>query len=58
MFVQERRNGIVEMVNRNGRIRVKNLSEQFNATEDCIRKDLAVLEDEGLLSRVYGGAAG
>jgi DeoR family glycerol-3-phosphate regulon repressor len=56
MFVQERRNGIVEMVNRNGRIRVKNLSEQFNVTEDCIRKDLAVLEDEGLLSRVYGGA--
>jgi DeoR family glycerol-3-phosphate regulon repressor len=56
MFVQERRNNIVEMVNHNGHVRVKDLSERFNVTEDCIRKDLAILEDEGLLSRLYGGA--
>jgi DeoR family glycerol-3-phosphate regulon repressor len=56
MFAQERRNSIVEMVNRNGQVRVKNLSEQFKVTEDCIRKDLAILEEEGLVSRLYGGA--
>jgi DeoR family glycerol-3-phosphate regulon repressor len=55
-FAQERRNSIVEMVNRNGQVRVKDLSEKFKVTEDCIRKDLAILEGDGLLSRLYGGA--
>jgi DeoR family glycerol-3-phosphate regulon repressor len=55
-FAQERRNIIVAMVNRNGQVRVKDLSEQFKVTEDCIRKDLAILENEALLSRLYGGA--
>ncbi|MDR2053253.1 MAG: DeoR family transcriptional regulator, partial [Treponema sp.] len=56
MFAQERRNSIVEMVNRSGQVRVKDLSERFNVTEDCIRKDLAILEEKGLVSRLYGGA--
>ncbi|MDR2741294.1 MAG: DeoR/GlpR family DNA-binding transcription regulator [Treponema sp.] len=55
-FAQDRRNNIVEMVNRNGQVRVKDLSEKFKVTEDCIRKDLAILEGDGLLSRLYGGA--
>jgi DeoR family glycerol-3-phosphate regulon repressor len=55
-FAQDRRNIIVEMVNRTGQVRVKDLSEQFKVTEDCIRKDLAILEEEALLSRLYGGA--
>jgi DeoR family glycerol-3-phosphate regulon repressor len=57
MFARERRNSIVEIVNRTGQVRVKDLSEQYLVTEDCIRKDLAILEREGLLSRLYGGAA-
>jgi DeoR family glycerol-3-phosphate regulon repressor len=56
MFAHERRNSITEMVNRTGQVRVKDLSEQFGVTEDCIRKDLAMLEEKGLLSRLYGGA--
>ncbi|MDR2485093.1 MAG: DeoR/GlpR family DNA-binding transcription regulator [Treponema sp.] len=56
MFAQERRDSIVEMINRNGQVRVKNLSERFSVTEDCIRKDLGMLEREGRLSRLYGGA--
>jgi DeoR family glycerol-3-phosphate regulon repressor len=55
-FAQERRNLIVAMINRNGQVRVKDLSEQFKVTEDCIRKDLAILEEEAQLSRLYGGA--
>ncbi|MDF9824216.1 DeoR/GlpR family transcriptional regulator of sugar metabolism [Breznakia sp. PF5-3] len=56
MFVEERHQYIVEMVNLNGNVRVKELSEKFNVTEDCIRKDLAVLEKKGFLKRAYGGA--
>ena len=56
MFARERRDSIVEMINRNGQVRVKHLSERFNVTEDCIRKDLGMPEREGRLSRCYGGA--
>lgn len=56
MFVQERQNEIVKKVNRDGSVRVKDLSECFQVTEDCIRKDLTLLEKQGLLKKAYGGA--
>ncbi|MDR1389984.1 MAG: DeoR/GlpR family DNA-binding transcription regulator [Treponema sp.] len=56
MFAEKRRENIVELVNNRGQVRVKDLSVQFSVTEDCIRKDLAILEQQGLLSRLYGGA--
>ena len=39
-----------------GKVRVKDLSEKFQVTEDCIRKDLKILENAGRLKRTYGGA--
>lgn len=56
MFVEERQNAIVSILNTHGKVKVKDLSEQFQVTEDCIRKDLAVLEKRGVLRRAYGGA--
>ena len=56
MFAEERQNEIVKLVNRNGSVRVKDLSEQFQVTEDSIRKDLTLLEKKGLLRKMYGGA--
>lgn len=56
MFAQERRNGILEVLHQDGTVLVKDLSERFAVTEDCIRKDLAYLENQGYLSRTYGGA--
>jgi DeoR family glycerol-3-phosphate regulon repressor len=56
MFVQERRDKIVELVNQQGHVRVKDLSEQFGVTEDLIRKDLVILDRDGRLNRAYGGA--
>lgn len=56
MFAEERQNEIVNLVNRNGSVRVKDLSEQFQVTEDSIRKDLTLLEKKGLLRKMYGGA--
>ena len=46
MLARERQNTIVEIVNREGSVRVKNLSKKFGVTEDSIRKDLAHLEKD------------
>ena len=56
MFVEERHQLILSTLNNEGKIKVKELSNKFNLTEDAIRKDLAILEKKGLLKRVYGGA--
>lgn len=56
MFVEERQGIILELLEENGKVKVKELSERFEVTEDCIRKDLASMEKRGLLQRAYGGA--
>ncbi len=53
---EQRRNKIVEMLNENGEVKVNALSKMFGISEVTIRFDLEALENEGLLSRVYGGA--
>ena len=56
MFLEERQEAIVNLLARDGKVRVKDLSEMFKVTEDCIRKDLGALEKQGKLKRTYGGA--
>ena len=56
MFLEERQESIMTMLNEDGKVRVKELSEKFGVTEDCIRKDLGSLEKQGRLKRTYGGA--
>lgn len=56
MFTEERLEQILDILNKNGRVNVKELSEQFNVSEGMIRKDLQKLEKKGLLQRTYGGA--
>ena len=56
MFVEERQQKILELLQENQKVRVKELSRMFEVTEDCIRKDLASMEGRGLLKRAYGGA--
>lgn len=55
MFVAERLDEILKILNREGKVVVKELSTLFDVTEDCIRKDLKVLENQNLLHRTYGG---
>ncbi|CEO30867.1 DeoR/GlpR family DNA-binding transcription regulator [Paraclostridium sordellii] len=56
MFLEERYEKIIELIEEKGRVKVKDLSNLFSVTEDCIRKDLKELESRGHLKRVYGGA--
>ena len=56
MFLVERHDAILDILARDGKVRVKDLSDRFHVTEDCIRKDLGALEKQGRLKRTYGGA--
>jgi DeoR family glycerol-3-phosphate regulon repressor len=56
MFTEERLEAILNILNEEGKVKVKELSQRFNVTEDCIRKDLKQLEHSGSLKRTYGGA--
>lgn len=56
MFLEERQAKILEMLQENGKVLVKELAEIFGVTEDSIRKDLSSLEMDGKLKRTYGGA--
>ena len=54
--VEERKEKILDMLNRDGKVKVNELSRLFDVSEVTIRLDLSDLEENGLLSRVYGGA--
>lgn len=56
MLVAERFDKIVLLVNERGSIRVSELSELCQVTEETIRKDLDRLEALGRLRRSHGGA--
>lgn len=56
MVADDRRKKILEMINRDGSVKVTGLSKLFDISEVTIRTDLADMEYKGLLTRVHGGA--
>lgn len=56
MFTKERHDAIIDKLRADGKVKVKELSNQFQVSEDCIRKDLKQLEYDGKCKRAYGGA--
>ncbi len=56
MFASERQEKILRELDINGSVKVKELSALFHVSDDCIRKDLSLLENQGLLQKAYGGA--
>ena len=52
--ISDRRNRIVQMVNRDGRVRVADLSHIFGISEVTIRNDLSELEKTDSLERTHG----
>ncbi len=47
---------ILHQLHSTGRICVKDVAQSFNVTEVTVRRDLAFLEESGLLKKTYGGA--
>ncbi|ERI90779.1 transcriptional regulator, DeoR family [Clostridiales bacterium oral taxon 876 str. F0540] len=56
MFAEERRENILSIVKVKGRVFAKDLAEIFKVSIDTIRRDLTIMEEEGLLKRTHGGA--
>ena len=56
MIPAERRARIVELLQERRAVRVSVLSADLGVSEMTIRRDLERLEQEGLLSRMHGGA--
>ena len=56
MLNEERRRSILEVLNRDGRVFVKELSRQFHTSQVTIRKDLEALHEQNHLHRTHGGA--
>lgn len=56
MFAEERHAKIAELLAAKGRVSVAALAERFEITRETVRRDLAVLENDGVLRRVHGGA--
>lgn len=56
MLAAERRNEILETLQVNKRVVVSELSQQYNVSEETIRRDLDKLDKEGLAVKSYGGA--
>lgn len=53
---RERRELIARLVEEDGRVSVADLTQRFQVTDTSIRRDLRVIEREGRLKRVHGGA--
>jgi DeoR family transcriptional regulator, fructose operon transcriptional repressor len=56
MFSDERRQEILKMLEQSGRVLAKDLATKFELSIDSIRRDLSIMEDQGLLKRTHGGA--
>jgi DeoR/GlpR family transcriptional regulator of sugar metabolism len=56
MFAEERLQQILELLKKDGKVFVKDLSIKFNVTDGMIRKDLQRLEKEDKIKRTHGGA--
>ncbi len=56
MLAAERRDHLLELLARQGKIVAKEVAAELGISEDSVRRDLRDLAAEGLCQRVYGGA--
>lgn len=52
----ERRQKIMDILQKNKKVYVAKLAQEFGITEETVRRDLEKLENQNLLQRSYGGA--
>ncbi|WP_194860663.1 DeoR family transcriptional regulator, partial [Dietzia sp. SYD-A1] len=56
MYGSERRRHIAEVLQASGRVTVADLASGLDVSPETIRRDLSLLETEGVLERTHGGA--
>jgi DeoR/GlpR family transcriptional regulator of sugar metabolism len=57
MLAQERHQLILQILEEQGTARTVDLAEEFECTDETIRRDLQILSDNNQLARVHGGAS-
>jgi DeoR/GlpR family transcriptional regulator of sugar metabolism len=56
MLKEERQEYILNRISKDNRIYITTLSEELDVSDDTLRRDLAELDNKGLLTKVHGGA--
>jgi DeoR/GlpR family transcriptional regulator of sugar metabolism len=56
MDVQNRRRALLDALRRDGEVQVRQLAAELSCSEMTVRRDLGVLEHDGVVRRVHGGA--
>lgn len=56
MYAAERQRRIFDLARRKGRVSVSGLARELDVTTETIRRDLDLLDEQGVLRRVHGGA--
>jgi DeoR family transcriptional regulator, fructose operon transcriptional repressor len=56
VLVQERRQRVLELVNRQGFVSLTDLARAVGASESTVRRDLEYWDQKGIVRRVHGGA--
>ena len=57
MLAPERHNQILSLLEEKGTVRTIDLAEEFQVTDETIRRDLQILADNQQLTRIHGGAS-
>ncbi|MCI8483195.1 MAG: DeoR/GlpR transcriptional regulator [Lachnospiraceae bacterium] len=56
MLLEKRLEEILKLVEKEGSVTVQELTERLQASESTIRRDLSLLDEEGKINKVHGGA--
>ena len=56
MLKEERHQYILNRLNENYRVYITALSQELGVSDDTLRRDLIDLDEQGLLTKVHGGA--
>ena len=56
MFIEERHQKILEVLKQKQSITNQEIQEMFGISYDSAKRDLRLLEEQGLLKRTHGGA--
>lgn len=56
MIAAERQKEIIRLLNKNGSVKINELSELFNVSKETVRRDISYLNEIGEIKKTHGGA--
>ncbi len=56
VFMEERQREIADQIRKNGKITIAEIAEKYNISDESARRDLRLLDENGLCKRTRGGA--